>query len=151
MALISLMPMLFLVWMTAASFLNVSWIFSPGYAVWRVLWWSAPALHVKQCLLFSLWLSQPYQGQDLHLSCWSRNPSSVSELHCEVGGVAVLPLGEKPPSIPPPELSVRDCALSVIGHPLCRVTQYTVLALLSALPQPRKSWQFAIVSFRHCF
>ena len=112
------MPMLFLVWMTAASFLSVSWLLSPWYAMWLVLRWSEPALHVKQCLLSSLWLSQPYQGQGLHLSCWSRNPSSVSELHCEVGGIAVLPLRKEPPSIPPPELSIRDGTLLYHWSPI---------------------------------
>lgn len=44
----------------------------------------------------------------------------LSELHCEVGGIAVLPLGEEPPTIPPLELSVRDCALLCHWSPIAQ-------------------------------
>lgn len=35
----------------------------------------------------------------------------VSDLLCEVGGIAALPLGEEPLSIPPLELFTCECAL----------------------------------------
>ena len=39
------------------------------------------------------------------------DPRSVSELRCEIGGTGACLVGEEPLSIPPQELSTRECAL----------------------------------------
>ena len=62
--LIFLVWQLFLVWMPATCFPQWSWLFFLWEWVWLMLWWQEPALDIEQGLLFALWLSQPYWGQD---------------------------------------------------------------------------------------
>ena len=53
--------------------------------------------------------------------------SYISALQCEVGRILALPLGEKPRSVPHWELFTCEHPLLCSFHPLCRLTNYTVV------------------------
>ena len=59
---------------------------------------------------------------DLFLSC-------VSDLPCEVGRIGVLPLGEKPLSIPPLEFSPVSMLCCVTFYLLCELTSYSLVGI----------------------
>lgn len=77
--------------------------------------------------------------------------SCISELWYEVVEIVALLLGEEPLGIPQPELFTNEYALCVFFHLLFWLTEYTIVALPSALPQPQESWQSALVPLRYCF
>ena len=73
-----------------------------------VLCWPEPPLAVGWGLLFALWLSQPFWGQDLLPSCWSRSPLICFRAAVWDRWDRSTPAG-KEPWITPQELSTRIC------------------------------------------
>lgn len=75
-------------------------------------------------------------GQDLLPGCWCRKEppdlllSCGSDLQCEVGELAALPLGEEPLSISHLKLFTCACALLCHFFLMCGPIDYTVLALI---------------------
>ena len=75
----------------------------------RLVLWPEPPLGVGWGLLFALWLSQPFWGQGLLPSCWSRSPLICFQAAVWDRWDRSTPAGKEPWYITPQELSTRIC------------------------------------------
>ena len=150
MSIIFLVRGLILVWMPATSFLIIL-VIIPLMGMWLVLWWPKTALDIEQGLLFALWLSQPCLGQDLLLSCWSRNPQICFWAVLWVRLYWSTPTGRGATEYSSTRVVYRRVSSVVWPVTHCGGSQSTLLlASQSALPQLWECRQTALVSLRCC-
>lgn len=126
-SLIFLVQVLFLIWISATSFLMCADHYPLIGVVTGVVMTTGCSAGPPLCYMVITALSPA--GFSPQFGVEARR--SISQLWCEIGGNAALPLGEKPLSIPLPDQATRRCTLGVI----CRMDSQSTL-LLALPPAP---------------